>query len=41
MMKFVSGLRKWGHSLTRQLPDQPYPSDHPWRDRHDTARPRG
>jgi hypothetical protein len=32
-----SWLRRW----TRQLPDKPYPSDHPWRDRHDPERPRG
>ena len=22
------------HGLTRQLPDRPYPSDHPWALRH-------
>ena len=34
----VSGwLRRW----LRHLPEQPYPSDHPWREHHDPQRPRG
>jgi len=41
MTKLVTGLRRWSRTLTRQLPDHGYPSDHPWRDRQDPARPRG
>jgi hypothetical protein len=41
MRRMISGLRHWGHLLTRHLPDTPYPSDHPWRAHHDPARPRG
>ena len=33
MTKLVTGLRRWSRTLTRQLPDHGYPSDHPWRDR--------
>jgi hypothetical protein len=41
MTKLMRGLSRWSRALVRQLPDKPYPSDHPWRDRHDPARPRG
>ena len=41
MTKLMQGLSRWSRALVRQLPDKPYPSDHPWRDRHDPARPRG
>jgi len=41
MTKLVRGVQRWGWLLIRQLPDQPYPSDHPWADRHDRCRPRG
>jgi hypothetical protein len=41
MAKLMRGLRRWSRTLTRHLPDQPYPSDHPWGNRHDPARPRG
>jgi hypothetical protein len=41
MTKIVAGMRRWGQSLIRHLPEHPYPSDHPWRDHHDPARPRG
>ena len=40
MTKLMQGLSRWSRALVRQLPDKPYPSDHPWRDRHDPARPR-
>jgi hypothetical protein len=29
MTKLMRGMRRWVWSLIRQLPDQPYPSDHP------------
>jgi hypothetical protein len=41
MAKLMRGLRRWSRTLTRHLPDQPYPSDHPWGNRHDPSRPRG
>ena len=41
MTKFMSGLQRWSRALVRHLPEKPYPSDHPWRDHHDPARPRG
>jgi hypothetical protein len=31
----------WLRRGMRQLPEHPYPSDHPWRVRHDAHRPRG
>ena len=41
MTKVVRSLQRWAWSLVRQLPEQPYPSEHPWADRHDPSRPRG
>jgi hypothetical protein len=41
MSKIMRGLRSFGRSIARQLPERPYPSDHPWRVRHDAGRPRG
>jgi hypothetical protein len=41
MTKLMTGLHRWGRALVRHLPDNPYPSDHPWRDHHDPTRPRG
>ena len=37
-MKRLTSLAR---GLVRHLPARPYPSDHPWRHRHDPARPRG
>ena len=41
MTKLIQGLSRLSRALVRQLPDKPYPSDHPWRDHHDPTRPRG
>ena len=41
MAKLMTGLQRWSRALVRHLPEKPYPSDHPWRDHHDPARPRG
>jgi hypothetical protein len=41
MAKLLTGLNRWSRALVRQLPEKPYPSDHPWRHRHDPSRPRG
>jgi hypothetical protein len=41
MSKIIRELAGFGRSLTRHLPEHPYPSDHPWRVRHDAGRPRG
>jgi hypothetical protein len=41
MTKLLRGVQHWGRLLFRQLPDHPYPSDHPWAHRHDAGRPRG
>jgi hypothetical protein len=27
-------LRRWARGLIWQLPEQPYPSEHPWSQRH-------
>jgi hypothetical protein len=37
MTKVMQDLFRFGRSLTRHLPDHAYPSDHPWRLRHDVA----
>jgi hypothetical protein len=37
----LRSLRSIGRLLFAQLPERPYPSDHPWEHRHDPARPRG
>lgn len=34
LRKIGSQLRWWGRGLVWQLPEQPYPSDHPWKLRH-------
>jgi hypothetical protein len=31
----------WCRALLWHLPEQPYPSDHPWAKRRDPQRPRG
>jgi len=41
MTKLMQGLNRWSRALIRQLPDKPYPSNHPWELRHDPTRPRG
>ena len=41
MDKIMRGLRRWVRSAVRQVPAQPYPSNHPWSARHDPSRPRG
>jgi hypothetical protein len=39
--KVMSRLNRLGHALVRHLPDNGYPSEHPWERHHDPARPRG
>lgn len=34
LTRFTTGIRHVVHGLVRQLPDRPYPSDHPWSLRH-------
>ncbi|MET0275802.1 MAG: hypothetical protein ABW073_03155 [Acidimicrobiia bacterium] len=41
MTKMIRDLLTFGRSLTRHLPEHPYPSDHPWKVHHDPERPRG
>jgi hypothetical protein len=41
MAKLMTGLNRLSRALVRQLPEKPYPSDHPWELRHDRSRPRG
>ena len=39
--KLLPRLHRLGRLLIHQLPEQPYPSDHPWALRKDPSRPRG
>jgi len=41
MSKIIHRLNRWGHALLRQMPDKPYPSEHPWSQHHDRFRQRG
>lgn len=41
MGKLMQDLRRWSRALVRHLPENPYPSEHPWERHHDPARPRG
>ena len=41
LARLVHRLNRWGRSMIRHLPEQPYLSDHPWSHRHDPGRPRG
>jgi hypothetical protein len=41
MSKVMQGLQRMSRAMVRHLPEKPYPSDHPWSQHHDRARPRG
>jgi hypothetical protein len=41
MAKVMNRLNRFGRALVRHLPDNGYPSEHPWERHHDPARPRG
>jgi hypothetical protein len=41
MRQWMQGLSRWTRHAFRHLPERPFPSDHPWADRHDPSRPRG
>jgi len=41
MEKVKQHLTRLGRALVRHLPEKPYPSEHPWEQHRDPARPRG
>ena len=41
MAKVMNRLNRLGRALVRHLPENGYPSEHPWDQRHDRNRPRG